>query len=197
MSSNIVSGSVSKSHMTPTGVYQVYSMEKNTVLRGADYASPVSFWMPFKVVSVSMMPHGETVSAALFTSTMVPMAASTCRMIKQRRFMRISIQVIMLLSMAVSLMCRDRQRTEVHLQAAVPRVTRRMTETTGRMTRRRKRRRKAIKRQRKRRRKQRNIQRQRNRRQLRRRRRNLKQVHLKLLRQKRRLLRPVRRIQST
>ena len=33
--------------MTPTGVYQVYSMEKNTVLRGADYASPVSFWMPF------------------------------------------------------------------------------------------------------------------------------------------------------
>lgn len=47
MSSNIVSGSVSKSHMTPTGVYQVYSMEKNTVLRGADYASPVSFWMPF------------------------------------------------------------------------------------------------------------------------------------------------------
>lgn len=47
MSSSIVSGSVSKSHMTPTGVYQVYSMEKNTVLRGADYASPVSFWMPF------------------------------------------------------------------------------------------------------------------------------------------------------
>lgn len=47
MSSNIVSGSVSKSHMTPTGVYKVYSMEKNTVLRGADYASPVSFWMPF------------------------------------------------------------------------------------------------------------------------------------------------------
>ena len=148
------------------------------------------------VVSVSMMPHGEAVSAALFISTMVPMAVSTCRMIKQRRFMRISIQVIMLLSMAVSLMCRDRQRTEVHLQAAVPRVTRRMTETTGRMTRRRKRRRKAIKRQRKRRRKQRNIQRQRNRRQLRRRRRNLKQVHLKLLRQKRRLLRPVRRIQK-
>ena len=47
MSSNIVSGSVSQSHMTPTGVYKVYSMEKNTVLRGADYASPVSFWMPF------------------------------------------------------------------------------------------------------------------------------------------------------
>ena len=47
MSSNIVSGSVSQTHMTPTGVYQVYSMEKNTVLRGADYASPVSFWMPF------------------------------------------------------------------------------------------------------------------------------------------------------
>ena len=47
MSSNIVSGSVSQTHMTPTGVYHVYSMEKNTVLRGADYASPVSFWMPF------------------------------------------------------------------------------------------------------------------------------------------------------
>lgn len=47
MSSNIVSGSVSEKHMTPTGVYQVYSMEKNVVLRGADYASPVSYWMPF------------------------------------------------------------------------------------------------------------------------------------------------------
>ena len=47
MSSNIVSGSVVDKHMTPTGVYQVYSMEKNVVLRGADYASPVSYWMPF------------------------------------------------------------------------------------------------------------------------------------------------------
>lgn len=47
MSSNIVSGSVSKSHMTPTGVYKVYSMEKNVTLRGAGYASPVSYWMPF------------------------------------------------------------------------------------------------------------------------------------------------------
>ncbi|MGN0203371.1 MAG: L,D-transpeptidase family protein [Coprococcus sp.] len=47
MSSNIVSGSVSEKHMTPTGVYQVYSMEKNVVLRGADYASPVTYWMPF------------------------------------------------------------------------------------------------------------------------------------------------------
>ena len=72
MSSNIVSGSVSQTHMTPTGVYQVYSMEKNTVLRGADYASPVSFWMRLTAVLVSMMLRGEAVSAEQFISTMVP-----------------------------------------------------------------------------------------------------------------------------
>lgn len=196
MSSNIVSGSVSKSHMTPTGVYKVYSMEKNTVLRGADYASPVSFWMPFNGGvgfhdATWRSSFGGTINQYNGSHGCINMPYDKAKTLYEN-----TIQVIMLLSMAVLLMCRDRQRTEVHLQAAVPRVTRRMTETTGKMTRRRKRRRKAIKRQRKRRRKQRNIQRQRNRRQLHRRRRNLKQVHLKLLRQKRRLLRPVRRIQK-
>ena len=34
---------------TPTriGLFYIYSRERNTVLKGADYASPVDFWMPF------------------------------------------------------------------------------------------------------------------------------------------------------
>ncbi len=47
LSSDIVSGDVSHTHMTPTGVYKVYSMETNVTLRGPGYESPVSYWMPF------------------------------------------------------------------------------------------------------------------------------------------------------
>ncbi|MDR3598593.1 L,D-transpeptidase family protein [Clostridium sp.] len=44
---DIVSGNESNGNATPDGVYSLYSKQKNTVLIGPDYASPVSFWMPF------------------------------------------------------------------------------------------------------------------------------------------------------
>ena len=34
-------------HATPAGVYTLNSRQKDTVLVGEDYQSPVSFWMPF------------------------------------------------------------------------------------------------------------------------------------------------------
>ena len=42
-----VTGNVSKGHSTPRGVFPLNYKEKNAVLRGADYASPVKYWMPF------------------------------------------------------------------------------------------------------------------------------------------------------
>lgn len=44
---DVVTGNVSAGHSTPSGVYRLYSKQKDTVLRGEDYAAPVSFWMPF------------------------------------------------------------------------------------------------------------------------------------------------------
>jgi lipoprotein-anchoring transpeptidase ErfK/SrfK len=34
-------------YATPKGVYRLKYKQKNTVLRGEDYAVPVTFWMPF------------------------------------------------------------------------------------------------------------------------------------------------------
>lgn len=45
--SDVVTGDLSKGHATPQGVYKLKSREKDRILRGEDYASPVSFWMPF------------------------------------------------------------------------------------------------------------------------------------------------------
>lgn len=44
---DIVTGNVSNGHTTPTGIYNLYYKQRDTVLRGEDYASPVNFWMPF------------------------------------------------------------------------------------------------------------------------------------------------------
>lgn len=44
---DVVTGNVSNGASTPDGVYKIYSKQKDTVLRGDDYAAPVSFWMPF------------------------------------------------------------------------------------------------------------------------------------------------------
>jgi vancomycin resistance protein YoaR len=43
----IVTGNVSNGHSTPQGIYTLKYKQKNAVLRGVDYAAPVSFWMPF------------------------------------------------------------------------------------------------------------------------------------------------------
>ncbi|KGK87728.1 peptidoglycan binding domain-containing protein [Clostridium sp. HMP27] len=44
---SIVTGNVSSNHSTPSGTYKLKYKQKDTVLRGADYAAPVSYWMPF------------------------------------------------------------------------------------------------------------------------------------------------------
>ncbi len=44
---DIVTGNVSLKYATPEGVYKLEYKEKNSVLRGEDYAAPVDFWMPF------------------------------------------------------------------------------------------------------------------------------------------------------
>lgn len=45
--SDFVSGNVDGSHETPPGVFGVTYTERNAILRGPGYATPVSFWMPF------------------------------------------------------------------------------------------------------------------------------------------------------
>ena len=49
MTTEVVTGSTRKySRMTPTGVYNVYNMMRNVTLKGDDYESKVSYWMPFR-----------------------------------------------------------------------------------------------------------------------------------------------------
>ncbi|NLZ49447.1 MAG: L,D-transpeptidase family protein [Clostridiales bacterium] len=44
---DVVTGNISKNYGTPTGVYTLAYKQRNAVLRGEDYATPVSYWMPF------------------------------------------------------------------------------------------------------------------------------------------------------
>lgn len=48
LSTPVVTGNVSRRMGTPSGVNYVYLKQKNRVLRGPGYASPVDFWMPVK-----------------------------------------------------------------------------------------------------------------------------------------------------
>jgi hypothetical protein len=45
--SDFVSGNTSKGRGTPGGAYPITYKQRNAVLRGQGYASPVSYWMPF------------------------------------------------------------------------------------------------------------------------------------------------------
>ena len=45
--SPFVSGNVSKNYTTPPGLFEVYYKQKDRVLKGEDYATPVKYWMPF------------------------------------------------------------------------------------------------------------------------------------------------------
>lgn len=45
--SDFVSGNVSKGYNTPVGIYGITYKERNATLRGQNYASHVSYWMPF------------------------------------------------------------------------------------------------------------------------------------------------------
>lgn len=45
---DIVTGNMAKHYDTPEGVNFVYAKQKDRILRGRDYASPVDYWMPVK-----------------------------------------------------------------------------------------------------------------------------------------------------
>ena len=45
--SDCVSGNISKNNGTHVGIYGITYKERNATLRGANYASHVSYWMPF------------------------------------------------------------------------------------------------------------------------------------------------------
>ncbi len=45
--SDFVSGNVSNGNATPTGAYGITYTEKNATLRGENYETPVTYWMPF------------------------------------------------------------------------------------------------------------------------------------------------------
>ena len=47
LESDFVSGNVSKNHTTPPGIFSLTYKQKDAVLKGQDYAAPVSYWMPF------------------------------------------------------------------------------------------------------------------------------------------------------
>ncbi len=47
LESDFVSGNASRGWSTPAGVFGLTYKTRNAVLRGADYATPVSYWMPF------------------------------------------------------------------------------------------------------------------------------------------------------
>lgn len=47
LESDFVSGNASRGWSTPAGVFGLTYKTRNAVLRGANYATPVSYWMPF------------------------------------------------------------------------------------------------------------------------------------------------------
>ncbi len=47
LETDCVTGTYGTSRQTPGGVYDINGKQSPAVLRGADYASPVSYWMPF------------------------------------------------------------------------------------------------------------------------------------------------------
>ncbi len=47
LESDFVSGDVSKEYNTPTGVFGLTYKEKDATLNGANYSTPVDYWMPF------------------------------------------------------------------------------------------------------------------------------------------------------
>ena len=61
--SDFVSGNLSKGHDTPTGAFGLTYKTMNAVLRGPDYETPVTYWMPFN--GDVEQAHGEGIVAHL------------------------------------------------------------------------------------------------------------------------------------
>lgn len=54
MSSAVVTGNPNKGKETPSGVFYIWSKQRNAVLRGANYATKVSYWMPVDNTGVGL-----------------------------------------------------------------------------------------------------------------------------------------------
>jgi hypothetical protein len=48
MDTDIVTGNPSRGWTTPSGIFQIYAMQRNRYLRGPGYKVWVNYWMPFK-----------------------------------------------------------------------------------------------------------------------------------------------------
>lgn len=48
LETDVVTGNTSRRRGTPEGINFVYNKQRNRILRGADYATPVKYWMPVK-----------------------------------------------------------------------------------------------------------------------------------------------------
>lgn len=48
LETDVVTGNISRRRGTPEGINFVYNKQTNRILRGADYATPVKYWMPVK-----------------------------------------------------------------------------------------------------------------------------------------------------
>lgn len=46
VSVDVVTGDVRRRRDTPEGIYYIYGKQKNRILRGGDYATPVNYWLP-------------------------------------------------------------------------------------------------------------------------------------------------------
>lgn len=54
MSSAVVTGNPNKGHETPSGVFDIWSKQRNATLRGENYATKVSYWMPVDDTGVGL-----------------------------------------------------------------------------------------------------------------------------------------------
>lgn len=54
MSSAVVTGNPTTDHETPSGVFDIWSKQRNATLRGENYATKVSYWMPVDDTGVGL-----------------------------------------------------------------------------------------------------------------------------------------------
>ena len=47
MDTPCVTGNPNNGHVTPCGAFRITYCERNAILKGANYRTPVSYWMPF------------------------------------------------------------------------------------------------------------------------------------------------------
>ena len=73
-----MTGNVSAGHAKPQGVYGLKYKQMNTVLKGPDYAVPVTFWMPLMGGLGCMMQAGEACLEEVSMTQTVLMAALIC-----------------------------------------------------------------------------------------------------------------------